>query len=349
MEIWRTDLQKKLEGVEKLYDALKNVEHVVIVGHVNPDGDCIGSLTGMGGYLKECLSKSVTLIVPNEIPPFLNFLLNGHTIYTYNKQQLECVAALEKADVVICMDLNSPKRLDELGTVVEKIAAPKILIDHHLSPDSIFNLVYSYTASSSTCELAYWIIKELIRIDAKGDSISYNVALSLYTGMMTDTNNFANSVLPSTFRMASELVEMGIDKDELQGMVFGGYSENRMRLMGEMLLNKMSIHSNLKASVMVITKEDKKKFNFVKGDSEGFVNLPLNIKDIQVSALFTEDDGFLRVSLRSKGDFSVNKLSNLYFNGGGHQRAAGGKLYIPVEEVEEYFIKSLKEFINMNN
>ncbi len=242
------------------------------------------------------------------------------------------------------MDLNSPKRLDDLGVLMEQSNCPKVLIDHHPFPSDCFDVVYSYPESSSTCELAYWIIKQMISLRAKNEKISQNVAISLYTGMMTDTNNFANSVLPSTFRMAGELVTMGIDKDLLQSMVFGGYSESRMRLMGDMLLNKMSIHSDLDASVMVITNEDKQKYNFQKGDSEGFVNLPLNIKEVQVSALFTEDDGFVRVSLRSKGDFPVNKLSNMFFNGGGHQRAAGGRISIPITQVEEYFVKSLRKF-----
>lgn len=348
MEIWRYDLENNLRGVEEFGDLLAKVNKIVIVGHINPDGDCIGSLTGLGGYLKENLKKEVILVVPNEVPHFLNFMLEEHTIYTFNTQRVECEQALQDTQLVICMDLNSLKRLDDLGESVEKCEAPKVLIDHHLFPDNIFDLIYSYPQSSSTCELAYWIIKQLVNLgenlgeDNKG--ISYQVALSLYTGMMTDTNNFANSVLPSTFRMASELVSLGIDKDTLQAKVFGGYSEIRMRFMGQMLLNNMTIFPDLNASVMVITKADKQQFNFVKGDSEGFVNLPLNIKDVQVSALFTEDDDYVRVSLRSKGDFSVNNLSSKYFNGGGHQRAAGGKLFIPITQVKDYFEKSLREF-----
>lgn len=348
MEIWRNDLENNLSGVEKFMDLLSESDKIAIIGHVNPDGDCIGSLTGLGGYLKENFGKEVTLIVPNDVPHFLAFLSEGHKIYTFNNNRIECEQVLSETQLVICMDLNSLRRLDELGEVVGKFQVPKVLIDHHLFPDTIFDLTYSYHESSSTCELAYWMIKELVRLSNDKKGISYNVALSLYTGMMTDTNNFANSVLPSTFRMASELVSMGIDKDNLQSMVFGGYSETRMRFMGEMLLNNMTIFPDLNASVMVITKADKQKFNFVKGDSEGFVNLPLNIKNVQVSALFTEDDDYIRVSLRSKGDFSVNNLSGKYFNGGGHQRAAGGKLFIPISEVKEYFEKSLREFNSLN-
>lgn len=347
MDMWRYDLQDNLRGVEKLFVKITQVNKIVLVGHVNPDGDCIGSITGLGGYLKDCCGKNITLVVPNEVPQFLKFLSHDMNLYSYNIHKEEVHSALESADMVICMDLNSLKRMDDLGAAIQGCGAYKALIDHHPNPDDTFELVYSYPQSSSTCELAYWIIKELIQIGGENIQMPYNVALSLYTGMMTDTNNFANSVLPSTFRMASELLAYGIDKDKLQGMVFGGYSESRMRLMGDMLLNKMTIYNNLGASVMVITKEDKAKYNFAKGDSEGFVNLPLNIKDIHISALFTEDDDYIRVSLRSKDDFPVNKLSNQYFNGGGHQRAAGGKLVMAIGDVEEYFVKCLTEFKQM--
>ena len=222
-------------------------------------------------------------------------------------------------------------------------SAAKALIDHHPQPDTIFNIVYSYPQMSSTCELAYWVVKDLVEI--LGGNMPMHSAIALYTGMMTDTNNFNNSVLPSTFRMAGELMEAGVDKEWVQKMVFGGYSADRMRLMGYMLHENMKLIPEYNAAVMVLTKAIKEKYNFSDGDSEGFVNLALNIRSVRVSALFTEDNGFLRVSLRSMDDFSVNRLSRAYFNGGGHERAAGGRLYIPVGEVEDYYIKSLGEFI----
>jgi phosphoesterase RecJ-like protein len=178
-----------------------------------------------------------------------------------------------------------------------------------------------------------------------GGSVGMKSALPLYTGMMTDTNNFSNSVLPSTFRMAAGLMDIGVDKEWVQKMVFGGYSENRMRLMGHMLVENMKIIPQYNASVMVLTRAMKERFNFTDGDSEGFVNLALNIKDVKVSGFFTEGEEFIRVSLRSKDDFSVNRLAREFFNGGGHERAAGGRLFMPVDQVEEYFIKSLGNFI----
>ena len=335
-----------IENINLLADAIKGAQQIILVGHVNPDGDSIGSLMGMKGYL-EALGKLVTPIVPNRYPEFLEFLDPRKEVLPYSEIPQEVEAKVAEADLIICMDFNSLKRIDALGDVIERAESEKILIDHHPQPDTIFSLVFSYPQMSSTCELAYWVIKGLAAI--LGEQLPHSSAVALYTGMMTDTNNFGNSVLPSTFRMAGELMEAGVDKEWVQKMVFGGYSADRMRLMGYMLHENMKLIPQYNASVMVLTKAIKEKYNFSDGDSEGFVNLALNIKSVKVSAFFTEGDEFIRVSLRSKDDFSVNRLSRSYFNGGGHERAAGGRLYIPAGEVEEYFIKSLGEFIEKEN
>lgn len=330
------------ENLTYLADAINKSGAIILVGHVNPDGDSIGSLIGMKGYL-ETLGKTVTAVVPNNYPDFLEFLDPEKEILLYSSSPAKVEEKVASAHLIICMDFNSLKRIDALGEIIARAKGKKILIDHHPGHDDIFEVAYSYPQMSSTCELAYWIIKGLMEI--YGNSLPLHPATALYTGMMTDTNNFANSVLPSTFIMAGELMEAGVDKEWVQRMVFGGYSEERMRLMGYMLLQNMKILPQYNAAVMILTKEIKERFNFTDGDSEGFVNLALNIKNIKISALFTEGDEFIRVSLRSKDDFSVNRLSRAFFNGGGHERAAGGRLFIPIEEVGDYFAKSLGEFI----
>ncbi len=333
---------KKIENIHSLAEKICKAEDIVLVGHVNPDGDSIGSLMGMKGYL-ETIGKKAVALVPNGYPDFLSYLDPYKEILLYSETPQEVELAVAKAHLIICMDFNSLKRIDDLGSVIAGASCEKILIDHHPGPDPVFDLIYSYPKLSSTCELVFWIIEELQQILDK--NMPLPSAIALYTGMMTDTNNFANSVLPSTFIMAGKLMEAGVDKEWVQKMVFGGYSQERMRLMGHMLLQNMKIIPEYNAAIMVLTKDIKEKFNFADGDSEGFVNLALNIKSIKVSALFTEGDEFIRVSLRSKDDFSVNRLSRGYFNGGGHERAAGGRLFIPAHQVEEYFIKSLGEFV----
>ena len=332
-----------IENIGAFAQILAKSEKIVLVGHVNPDGDSIGSLMGMKWYLQG-IGKSAVAVVPNPYPEFLSFLDLHNEVIPHSVEAAKAEEVVANADLIVCMDFNSLKRIDSLGEIIASAECAKVLVDHHPQPDSIlFDIVYSYPQLSSACELTYWLLKGLVSIC--GGEIPYNSAVSLYTGMMTDTNNFSNSVLPSTFRMAAELMDMGVDKEWVQKMVFGGFSQERMRLMGYMLYENLKIIPEYDAAVMVLTKEMKEKFSFTDGDSEGFVNLPLNIRSVKVSGFFTEGDEFVRVSLRSKDDFSANRLARGYFNGGGHERAAGGRLFIPVSEVEDYFIKSLGEFV----
>lgn len=332
-----------MDKIKELISLIVESEHIVIVSHINPDGDAIGSVTGFKKFL-QANGKSANVVVPNRYPEFLEFLDPGQSIIAFKESQDKATSIVESADLIICMDFNSLKRIEGLGEVIAVSKAKRVLIDHHLQPEPLFDIIFSDPQASSTCEVAYYLIKEMAAADPSIKSIDIDSGLSFYTGLMTDTNNFANSVRPQTFKMAGELLELGIDKEDVQFKVYSGFREQRMRMMGYMLNDNMKVFPEHKAGFMLITKELKERFDFKDGDSDGFVNLPLNIKGVEVSGLFTEADGFVKVSLRSKGDFSVNALSRAYFNGGGHQRAAGGKIYIPVNEVEEYFLNSLDEY-----
>lgn len=332
-----------MEKVKEFISLVSDSEKIVLVSHINPDGDAIGSLTGMKQFL-QANGKQAVVIVPNKYPEFFNYLDPKNEIVAFDQQKEIGVQYVESADLIICMDFNSLKRIDSLGDYVGTSKAKKVLVDHHLQPDNIFDVTFSDVDASSTCEVAYYLIKDMVAADSSLVPLTLSGAISFYTGLMTDTNNFANSVRPQTFQMGSELLQLGVDKEDVQFKVYSGFREQRMRMMGYMLHENMKLFPESSAGMMVITKELKERFNFADGDSDGFVNLPLNIKGVEVSALFTEADGYVKVSLRSKGDFSVNKLSRAYFNGGGHERAAGGKLFIPIDEVEEYFLNSLKEY-----
>ncbi len=332
-----------MDRLKDFWRLISDSEKIVLVSHVNPDGDAIGSVTGMKQFL-QANGKIVNIVVPNMYPGFLNYLDTEHEILVHKDMQESAESSVLAADLIICMDFNALKRIELLGDVVERSSAKRVLIDHHLMPDNTFDIIFSDPQASSTCEVAYYIIKELCEMDTSIKELPFQGCISLYTGLMTDTNNYANSVRPQTFQMACELLERGIDKEDIQFKVFSGFKEERMRMMGYMLYENMKIFKEEKAGFMLITKELKDKFNFSDGDSEGFVNLPLNVKGVEVSALFTEADGFVKVSLRSKGDFSVNRLGRMFFNGGGHERAAGGKLYIPINEVEAYFLDALDKY-----
>lgn len=330
------------EKIEKFYSCISGAKKVVLFGHVNPDGDSIGSLSGMYDFLANN-GIEAERIVPGAYPGFLAFLDPEKKITVYNDEKEKALSAVKEADLMVCLDFNSFSRIDEIGEAASRSAAVKILIDHHLFPDKSFDLTISDTEVSSTCELVYIVIEELLKLYPAAP-LSLAGETALYTGIMTDTNNFANSVRPDTFRIASLLMEHGVDKTAVQQSVFGGFSEERMRLMGYMLYENMRVVPELKASVMVLDKATKERFGFKTGDSEGFVNLGLNIAGVDVAALFTEDDNFLRVSLRSKGDFSVNSLAKEFFNGGGHKNASGGRVYMPVSEIAEYYFDAVRKY-----
>ena len=332
------------EIVIDILDAVKKANKIVIVTHTNPDGDAIGSVTALGNYLS-CIGKDNTIIIPNRYPEYLSFLDPQNEIHINDENHQKAGDLISKADLIFALDFNQLRRTESLEVSIKSASAIKILIDHHPDPESnAFDFVVSSTEVSSTCELLYWIVKKMnnhLKV-----LMPVTVAKSLYVGMMTDTNNFSNSVSGSTFKMAGEILDLGVDKEIIQLKVFGGFSQDRMRLLGHALLNKMTILKELGAGYIILTKAELEEFGYSEGDTEGFVNMPLNINGITISALFSEKEDQIRVSLRSSDDFSVNKFARKFFNGAGHERAAGGKLFIPVGDVPQYFEKSLRAMLN---
>lgn len=329
---------------------INSASDIALIGHINPDGDSIGSVTALYHFLS-AIGKSPVMILPNEYPVNLGFLdpagPSGKSIVIDTQRHEEACRAIERAEAIICLDMRS---LDRSGGVKDAIISsrvPKILIDHHLNPaKEQFDKVYSTTDISSASELLFWIILNLPQIAGNIRKIPMKTARSLYVGMMTDTNNFANSVYPSTFEMASMLVARGVDRDSLQSKVMNSFSCHRLKLMGHLLKDVLKMVKGTGAAYMILTEKEKRRYRYRQGDSEGFVNLPLQIKSVRMSALFTEDsaNGYVRVSLRSKGNLDVNSFAKAFFNGGGHKNAAGGRLTIPIEKVPAYFEDALKKF-----
>lgn len=334
----------------KLDRILGEAGKAAIIGHLNPDGDSIGSVTAAWHYLTGRGIAS-TIILPNPHPASLWFLNpDGAVVLTYEASPSESISAIEEADLIVCLDFNQLSRVEQLGDAIGHSKARKVLIDHHISPQAdIFDVCFSRTDISSACELLFWVLMDMPEIGHDTHRLSIECAESLYVGMMTDTNNFNNSVYPSTFEMASLLIERGVDKESLQDKVLFCYSESRMRLMGHMLKDRMAVvkgPDGMDAAYLMLSNKEKSEYGFSRGDSEGFVNLPLSISSVKLSAMFTEnDDGqYIRVSLRSKGDVDVNQFARRFFNGGGHRNASGGRLYMKLEEIPSYFERCLANF-----
>ncbi len=340
-----------LPDIIKLRTLFENSSNILIISHTNPDGDAIGSVKAIKNYLKS-KGLDAKIAVPNDCPDYLQFMDSTGEIMVWRRNSRKVKEAVAKCDLMILADFNNLSRVDEMESCLKNSSAVKVLIDHHPSPqENTFDLIFSETTLSSTCEALYWIFLGLEGERQKKGFAESNQSLdlatceSLYVGLITDTNNYSNSAVSSTFRMASDLLALGVDKEKIQHLVFGGFSENRMRLMGHLLLNKIVLLPQFGAGYILLSASEQSKFGFTDGDSEGFVNMPLNIKGINISALFTENDSHIRVSLRSVNDFSVNSLAQRFYNGGGHERAAGGKLFIPLRDVPEYFESSLMNFL----
>ncbi len=331
------------KSLEKI---LQKARDIVLIGHFNPDGDAVGSVTAAWHFLRAA-GKRPRIILPSPYPETLKFLdpdnPQGRIIIA--EEHLEEARALVRdADLIVCLDHNRLARTEYLEADILASKAQKVLVDHHLAAETFrFDVAFSTVDVSSTCELLFWILLSLPEVDGDTARIPLPCAESLYVGMMTDTNNFFNSVYPDTFTMASLLIARGVDKDAMQEKVLNCYSESRTRLMGHMIQDKMTLLPQYGAAYMLLSNLEKDEYDYRPGDSEGFVNLPLAIGSVQVSALFTDnvDGKYVRVSLRSKGRIDVNRFARRFFAGGGHRNAAGGRLYMPLEEVPAYFEHAL--------
>lgn len=333
---------EKSQEFELLLTGLTNV---VIIVHYNPDGDAVGSAVALSCFLKS-LGKRVIIISPNSIPDNLKFVYNKEEVLIYDADSARCEEIIDGSDLLIFVDQSSITRTEIMSDFLKSVEKKKMVIDHH--PNTNWDDFFWGATNvdlSSTCELLFNLIINSKYIGNEIYRIPLPCAQALYTGMITDTNNFSNSLYPSTLMMASRLLERGIDRDMINKYLYQNFSEERMRFMGFALYDRMVVRRDIGVAYIVLKRSDLGRFNFIKGDTEGFVNLPLSIDEVEVSALFTERDGHVRVSLRSVGEISVNELSRQYFNGGGHEKAAGGKLFIPIEEVGEYFENSVESYI----
>ena len=315
---------------------------IVTLSHTNPDGDAVGSSLAWAEALRR-MGHSVTCIVPNKYPYYLNWMagIRDMVIFKHDDEG-RAARAVAEADIIFCLDFHSLSRLDALSDVIAaNTTAKRVLIDHHLNPAEPFDLMFSYPESSSTCYLLYRIIEELWGTA----SITPTQAEVLYVGMMTDTGNFSFSFLtPDLFRAVAALVETGIEVPRIYNNVYNSFTEGRARLFGYVINRKMRILRRGTVAHMSLTEEEMRRFWFQQGDSEGFVNYPLSIKKMKMSAMFSQQHDFIRVSLRSRGNVDVDTFARRYFNGGGHRNAAGGKSFVSMEETIRHYIDAVNEY-----
>lgn len=306
----------------ELKEYLSQSKNIVIIGHRNPDGDAVGSTLGLKHYLDK-KGHTVQVVMPNEYPDFLHWIPGSETVYRFDRQNKQSVRSLKNSEIVFLLDFNALHRVgSDMQNTLEKYENNFALIDHHQQPDD-FEYMYSDTTMSSTCQMVYNFIEMMGDVDL----IDKNIATALYTGIMTDTGSFRfRSTTSTTHRIIADLIDKGAENDKIHSNVHDANTYNRLLLLGQALSN-MKMLPEYKTAFITLSEAEKKQFNYEKGDTEGIVNYALSLKGIVFAAIFIEDkeQGIIKMSLRSKGKFSVNQFARNYFNGGGHDNAAGGK------------------------
>ena len=331
--------QANIDHVEKWFE---RADKIVIVSHVSPDGDAIGSSLGLWHFLNS-QDKNVHVIVPNAFPDFLKWMPGAKEVIQYNRYKEFADKLILEADVICCLDFNVLSRIDEMEEIVRVSPGRKMIVDHHLYPGDFARIVISHPQISSTSELVFRLICQL----GNFSDITKEAAECIYTGMMTDTGGFTyNSNDREIYLIIGELLSKGIDKDEIYRNVFNTHSVGRLRLMGYVLYEKMQVFPQFNAALITLTREEQKKFQYKKGDTEGFVNMPLSMKGICFSVFLREDTekDMIKVSLRSVGTFPCNEVAAEFFNGGGHLNASGGEFYGPIEEAVSLFKQALVKY-----
>ena len=329
------------QDITSIKQLLSTKKKIVIVPHKNPDGDAIGSTLGLFHYLIKG-DHNVHVLVPNDYPPFLKWMPGSDTILKYDSQTKISDSLINEADIIFTLDFNAFHRTGNMETVLTESSALKIMIDHHQAPDHYATYMYSDVSMSSTCEMVYNFIDML----GDANTIDSNIATCLYVGIMTDTGSFRfRSTTSTTHNIVAKLIEKGANNTDIHNNVYDTNRYERMQLLGCALTNLRVIPES-KAAYITLSQDELQKYNYKKGDTEGVVNYGLSLDGIVLAAIFIEDrkEGIIKISLRSKGNFSVNEMSRAHFEGGGHTNAAGGKSNLSLQKTIEKFISILPSY-----
>jgi len=331
--------QVKPTEIKKVQALLSKPKNIVIVTHWSPDGDAMGSSLSLYNYLLKKKHK-VTVITPNDYPSFLFWMKGNDKVVNFLTHQKEAKQAVSKANLIFCLDFNSLKRIEKLGDEIKKSKALKMMIDHHQQPDGFADFMLHDVNSCSTCQLIY----DFICLMGDQKLIDKHIAACIYTGIMTDTGSFRfRSTTAKTHRVVAELLEAGADNAFIHERIYDDNSEDKLRLLGFCLNEKLTVIQEFKTAFFTLTESEQKRFNYKKGDTEGLVNYALSIDGIKLAGFFVERDESIKISLRSKGDFDVNEFCRKYFNGGGHKNAAGGNSDLSLDELISQFVQLLAQ------
>jgi phosphoesterase RecJ-like protein len=329
------------DQIQNLQQELSTAKKIVIVPHKNPDGDAVGSVIALYGYLIQ-LGHQVSMISPNDFPSFLKWMENSDLFLNYEKEKEQSDRLIEKADLIFNLDHNAFHRAGDMESILNEVDATFVMIDHHQQPDDFATYTYSDTSMSSTCEMIFHFLEMM----NDTDKINPAMAAAMYTGILTDTGSFKyRSTTSTTLRVAANLVDKGANSEAINRKIYDVNTPSRMKLLGVALSN-MVILEKYRTAYITLTQKDLNDNNFKKGDTEGFVNYALSLDGIVFAQIFIEkeSEAIIKTSLRSKGDFDVNQLARENWEGGGHKNAAGGKSDLSMTETIKKLISILPSY-----
>ena len=342
MQIILSDMHQ-VQFFKTLDEVIGTPKRIAIVTHVNPDGDAIGSSLAFSQFLRK-FGHEVEVMVSNDFPGFLAWMPGASTIHIYEKEAQTCDKILDSADCLVMLDFNHFSRAGLIQNKINNLEISKILIDHHRDPIlDDFIAVLSDTQVSSTAELVALTI-----LHYGEQYLDEAVATNILVGIVTDTGSFAHSIFhPETLTICAKMLEYSASYNQIHQLVYDTFSEDRLRLLGYSISNKMEVLDEYATAIISLSKDELAQFHYQPGDTEGVVNFPLSMQKMVMSVLVTERQGVVRFSFRSKGDFSVHELAQKYFNGGGHTNAAGGTLTCSMEEALNLLHSVLPEYREM--
>lgn len=328
-------------NIEAVRAVVENGCRFVVLAHKNPDGDAAGSTLALCHYLRS-VGKEAVVVLPNALPAFFDWMPGVADVLFYDTCKEQCDSAIAAADTLFCLDFNVLSRTGDVAPVLLSSTATKVLIDHHPQPSGEFDVLISHPEACSTCELVFRVIAALGGVEA----LNFEMAQCVYTGMMTDTGAFAYaSTRKDVYLIIAELLDKGIDKDWIYRKVFYNFSVTKMRLWGYAMYDKLKVYNKYNAALITLSHSELMRFYASKGDTEGLVNQPLQIKGLRFSCFLREEQpGKINVSLRSVDDFPCNAVAAEFFNGGGHKNASGGEVYGTMEMAVERFRQVLQKY-----
>lgn len=330
-----------MQDLQKALPLLAEPKKIFIVSHYKPDGDAMGSSLGLYHYLLQ-LGHQPTVVSPSAVPGFLQWLPGNSEVLNFEVEEKAVLKALEDSHFIFCLDFNTPSRIKMMEPHLRAAQQPKVLIDHHLLPEvDFFTYGLSQPEKSSTCEMVY----DFILLNQGSKELSNSVMTCLYTGVMTDTGSFRfPATTASVHEMIADFKHKGLEHASIHEHIYDVWSEQRMRLLGYVLSEKMTLFPEQKIGLISLSAKELNRFHADSGDTEGIVNYPLSIQGITCSVLLIERNDEVKLSFRSQGNRDVSIIAREYFAGGGHFNAAGGRSDLNLEET----VKKVKKVLGIN-